>query len=52
MKRHFPLDYYVYAYIRPNGTPYYIGKGKGGLAWGGHTCQVPTDDRIIILEQY
>ena len=44
------LDYYVYAYLNPNGTPYYIGKGKNKRAWGKHRVSLPPAERIVMLE--
>jgi hypothetical protein len=45
--------YYIYAYLREDGSPYYIGKGKGKRLWNrkGHTVSPPDDKtRIVIME--
>lgn len=43
--------YYIYAYLRQNGTPYYIGKGKGDRAWNRHNHNVtlPKNKKLIVI---
>lgn len=50
-----PTGFYTYAYLREDGRPYYIGKGRNRRAWDRHRnkgrwWQPPYDDRILFLK--
>ena len=42
-------DYYTYAYLREDKTPYYIGKGRGNRAYSRHKVIKPPEDKSRIL---
>jgi hypothetical protein len=45
-------SYYTYAYLRRDGTPYYVGRGKGRRAFSkDHNVHVPPRDRILFLKR-
>ena len=48
------MNYYTYAYLREDGTPYYIGKGRGNRIYqkSGDVIKPPKNkNRIIFLKQ-
>ena len=47
----YPLGFYVYCYIRNDGTPYYIGKGQKRRAWDKKYHPLPKNpNKIVIME--
>ena len=46
-----PNRFYIYTFLREDGTPYYVGKGQGNRAWKKGRNLRPTDDsRISIIK--
>ena len=47
------MEYYTYAYLREDGTPYYVGKGKAGRITNSlHRIAIPKEnERIIYLKK-
>ena len=45
-------EYYTYAYLREDRTPYYVGRGKGARYKQKHrNVKVPPEDRILFLKK-
>ena len=48
-------DFYTYAYLREDGSPYYVGKGRGNRCYSKQSrrsCLPPIDkSRVLILKQ-
>lgn len=45
------MEYYTYAYLREDKTPYYIGKGKDDRIYKKHMVPIPPKNRILFLKK-
>ena len=45
------MKYYVYEYLREDGTPYYVGKGQGNRWCSPHNVSVPPKERVKFVAE-
>ena len=45
------MEYYVYEYLREDGTPYYVGKGKGSRWRQAHGVAIPPKERVKFVAE-
>ena len=47
-------EFYTYLWLREDGTPYYVGKGKDyrGFKSNGHAVPRPVDTRRILIQEF
>ena len=53
--KNYPNEFfYTYLWLRDDGTPYYVGKGKGRRAYvsDAHTFRRPTDSSRILVQNF
>jgi hypothetical protein len=48
------MVFYTYLWLREDGTPYYVGKGKGdrGFISKGHSVRCPKDSARLIVQEH
>ena len=52
-RKNSPPGYYVYLYLREDGTPYYCGKGSGQRAWSkDRITSIPINPSLIVIVAY
>ena len=45
------MKYYVYEYLREDGTPYYVGKGQGKRWRDKHSVAIPPKERVKFVQE-
>lgn len=45
------MEYYVYEYLREDGTPYYVGKGQGKRWRDPHSVAIPPKERVRFVQE-